>query len=118
MLSPQYYNIVIDYVTSWNRTRIAAATMRSNCHYTKATRHDNTKKNSYHNNIIKKNLVLVSSYKNCFNINSNFIRIKYKYHYFNRNVRVISTRNIKITTISFIRSISTFTFTKGLGFRV
>ena len=43
------------------------------------------KKNSYHNNIIKKNLVLVSSYKNCFNINSNFIRIKYKYHYFNRN---------------------------------
>ena len=40
--------------------------------------------------IIKINLVLVSSYKTCFNINSNFIRIKYKYHYFNRNVNVIS----------------------------
>ena len=41
--------------------------MRSNCHYTKATRHDNTKnRNSYHNNIIKKNLVFVSSYKTCF----------------------------------------------------
>jgi hypothetical protein len=26
----------------------------------------------------------VSSYKTCFNINSNFIRIKYKYHYFDR----------------------------------
>ena len=41
------------------------------------------------NNIIKKKLVLVSSYKTCFNINSKCIRIKYKYHYFNRNVRVI-----------------------------
>ena len=49
------------------------------------------------NNIIK-NLVLVSSYKTCFNINSNFIRIKYKYHYFNRNVRIISKRNINVST--------------------
>ena len=37
------------------------------------------------NNTTKTNLVLVSGYKTCFNINSNFIRIKYKYHYFNRN---------------------------------
>jgi hypothetical protein len=50
----------------------------------------------------------VSSYKTCFNINSNFIRIKYEYHYFNRIVGVISKRNINITTIYFIRSISTF----------
>jgi hypothetical protein len=50
----------------------------------------------------------MSSYKTCFNINCNFIRTKYKYHYFNRNVRVISKRNINVTTISFIRSISTF----------
>ena len=74
--------------------------MRSNCHsshYTKATRHDNTKnRNSHHSNIINYS-VLVSSYKTCFNINSKFIRIKYKYHYFNRNVRVISKRNINIT---------------------
>ena len=41
----------------------------------------------------------MSSYKTCFNINSNFIRKKYKYHYFKRNVRVISKRNINITTI-------------------
>ncbi len=36
---------------------------------------------------MKKKIVLVSSYKTCFNIYSNFIRIKYKYHYFNGNVR-------------------------------
>ena len=47
----------------------------------------------------KENLVLVSSYKTCFNINSNFIWIKYKYHYFNWNVRVISKRYINITSI-------------------
>jgi hypothetical protein len=41
----------------------------------------------------------MSSYKTCFNINSNFIRIKYENHYFNRNVIVISKRNINITTI-------------------
>ena len=39
----------------------------------------------------------MSSYKTCFNINSDFIRIKYEYHYFNRNVRVISKRYINIT---------------------
>jgi hypothetical protein len=57
----------------------------------------------YHNNIIK-----ASSYKTCFNINNNLIRIKYTYHYFNRNVRVISKRNIHITALQFIRSVSTF----------
>ncbi len=34
----------------------------------------------------------MSSYKTIGNINSNFIRIKYEYHYFNRNVRVISQK--------------------------
>jgi hypothetical protein len=38
-------------------------------------------------------------YRVCVSINSNFIRIKYKYHYFNIIVRDISKRNINITTI-------------------
>jgi hypothetical protein len=57
---------------------------------------------------IYKTCFLVSIYKTCFDINSNLIRIKYKCHYFNRNVRVISKRNINITTMSIIRSISAF----------
>ena len=42
--------------------------------------------------IFKKENLVVSKYKTIGNINSNFIRIKNKYHYFNWNVRVISKR--------------------------
>ena len=66
----------------------------------------------------------MSSYKTCFNINNNFIRIKYKYHYFNRDVAIVRKTNINIAPIKIIRSISTlwgmgawvgFEFARGMG---
>jgi hypothetical protein len=49
-----------------------------------------TKQKNYYDNIIILSIFnFLSSYKTCLNINYNFIRTKYRYHYLNRNVRSI-----------------------------
>jgi hypothetical protein len=50
----------------------------------------------------------MSSYKTCFSIKSNLIRIKYEDHDLNRHVRVILKTYINIATSKLVACISTF----------